>query len=248
MIKTLTIKREGEQWYAVCTCELEKPEALPVSYEDVGIDLGVRHFAALSTGAFIESPRHYRTSEQKLKKLQEDVSRKQRGSHRRARAVQRMATAHRKIRNQRADFQHKQSRALVNRFQVIAFEDLKTANLVKRPKPKQDVETGHYLPNGASAKAGLNKSISDAGWSMFREMVKVKAAWAGRITLFVNPSKTSQMCSQCLKEGPHKDLDERIHTCIHCGVVLDRDTNAAINILNLGYKLLGGTRPTPATA
>jgi putative transposase len=248
MIKTLTIKREGEQWYAVFTCEMEKPEALPVSYEDVGIDLGVTHFAALSTGAFSESPRHYRTSEKKLKKLQEDVSRKQRGSHRRARAVQRMAKAHRKIRNQRADFQHKQSRALVNRFQVIAFEDLKTANLVKRPKPKQDVETGHYLPNGASAKAGLNKSISDAGWSMFREMVKVKAAWAGRITLFVNPSKTSQMCSQCLKEGPHKDLDERIHTCIHCGVVLDRDTNAAINILNLGYKLLGGTRPTPATA
>ena len=104
------------------------------------------------------------------------------------------------------------------------------------------------MPNGASAKTGLNKSILDAGWSMFTEMVKVKAAWAGRTTLFVNPSKTSQMCSQCLKEGPHKDLDERVHTCIHCGVVLDRDTNAAINILNLGYKLLGGTRPTRATA
>jgi putative transposase len=248
MIKTLTIKREGEQWYAVFTCEMEKPEALPVSSEDVGIDLGVTHFAALSTGAFIESPHYYRQSEKKLKKLQEALSRKKRGSHRRARAVQRVAKAHRKIRNQRADFQHKQSRALVNRYQVIVFEDLKTANLVKHPKPKQDEETGHYLPNGASAKAGLNKSISDAGWNMFTEMVKVKAAWAGRTTLFVNPFKTSQMCSQCLKEGPHKDLDERVHTCIHCGVVLDRDTNAAINILDLGHKLLGGTRPTRATA
>ncbi len=247
-IKTLTIKREGEHWYAIFTCEIGKPEALPVSYEDVGIDLGVTHFGALSNGAFIDNPRHYRRAEKRLKKLQGALARKKRGSHRRRRAVQAVAKAHRKIRNQRKDFLHKESRKLVNQYQVIAFEDLQTANLIKRPQPKQDEATGHYLPNGAAAKAGLNKSISDAGWNMFTEMVTVKAAWAGRTTLFVNPCKTSQRCSQCFKEGPHKDLDERVHTCIYCGVVLDRDTNAALNILNLGYNLLGGTRPTRATA
>ncbi len=247
-IKTLTIKREGEHWYAIFTCEIGKLEALPVSYEDVGIDLGVTHFGALSNGAFIDNPRHYRRAEKRLKKLQGALARKKRGSHRRRRAVQAVAKAHRKIRNQRKDFLHKESRKLVNQYQVIAFEDLQTANLIKRPQPKQDEATGHYLPNGAAAKAGLNKSISDAGWNMFTEMVTVKAAWAGRTTLFVNPCKTSQRCSQCFKEGPHKDLDERVHTCIYCGVVLDRDTNAALNILNLGYNLLGGTRPTRATA
>src|SRR5207244_763415 len=119
-IKTLTLKREGEHWYAVFTCEIGKPEALPVSYEDVGIDLGVIHFAALSNGEFIDNPRHYRKAEKHLKKVQEALSRKKRGSHRRKKAVQAVAKAHRRIRHQRQDFLHKQSNLLVNRFQVIA--------------------------------------------------------------------------------------------------------------------------------
>src|SRR5256884_8531007 len=100
-IKTLTIKREGEHWYAVFTCEIGKPEALPVSYEDVGIDLGVTHFGALSNGEFIDNPRHYRRAEKRLKKLHEALSRKKRGSHRRKKAVQAVASRHRKIRKQR---------------------------------------------------------------------------------------------------------------------------------------------------
>lgn len=241
-IKTLTIKREGDHWYASFACEVEAPEKLPVSYEDTGIDLGVTHFAALSNGEFIEPPKHYRKAEKKLKKLQEALSRKKRGSNRRKKAVQAVAKAHRKVRNQRKDFAHKASRQIANRYQVIALEDLKTANLVRRPKPKQDEETGQYLPNGASAKAGLNKSISDAGWNMFATYLSYKAEWAGRSLVFVNPKNTSQICSACHKKGPHKDLAERTHTCVHCGVVLDRDTNAAINILALGYKAQG-TRP-----
>jgi len=149
-----------------------------------------------------------------------------------------VAKCHCKIANQRKDFHHKASRQLVNQYQIIAFEDLRTANLTKRPKPKQD-EEGKYVPNGASAKAGLNKSIQDAGWGMFTQMCVVKAASAGRTVIFVNPYKTSQICSQCLEEGPHKDLSERTHTCVHCGAVLDRDTNAAINILRLGRSQQG---------
>jgi IS605 OrfB family transposase len=246
-IKTLTIKREGEHWYAVFSCEIEKPEALPISSEDVGIDLGVTHFAALSDGTFIEAPRHYRVAEKQLKKAQGALARKKRGSHRRKKAVQAVAKVHRKVRNQRADFAHKASRQLVNRYQVIVFEDLQTANLIRRPKPKRDEETGQYLPNGAAAKAGLNKSITDAGWSQFVERCTYKAAWAGRTLLQVSPRYTSQMCPNCgtLRK---KTLEERWHSCA-CGCELDRDTASAKVILDVGHKhFLGGTRPTSVTA
>lgn len=245
-IKTLTIKREGDCWYAIFTCE-DEVETLPVSLEEVGIDLGVTHFAALSNGDFIDHPRYYRHTTKKLTKAQQALSRKQRGSHRRTKAVKRVAKQHRHIRNQRKDFHHKVSRKLVNRYQVVVFEDLQTRNLTKAPAPKQDEVTGAYLPNGASAKAGLNTSILDAGWYTFTQMVRVKAASAGRTVLLVNPYKTSQRCSGCGREVK-KDLSERWHSC-ECGVELDRDTNAAINILYLGkQQLLGGTRPTLATA
>src|SRR5438876_229384 len=196
-IKTCTMKHEAGQWYVILSCEVKGSEPLPISYEDVGIDLGITHFAALSNGEFIESPRHYRKAEKKLKKLQETLARKKRSSHRRKRAVKAVAKAHRKVRNQRRDFAHKASRKLVNRYQVIVLEELQTRNLVRRPKPKQDEQTGQYLPNGAAAKGGLNKSISDAGWGMFTDMLHVKAAWAGRQVIFVNPKYTSQICPEC---------------------------------------------------
>jgi putative transposase len=245
-IKMCTIKREGEHWYVVFSCEVAQPEPLPVSYEDVGIDLGITHFAALSTGDMIDNPRHYRHAEKKLKKLQQSLSRKKKGSHRRKKAVKAVAKAHRKVRNQRRDFQHKASRQLVNRYQVIVLEDLQSSNMSKAPKPKQD-EQGNSLPNGAAAKGGLNKSILDAGWNAFTQMVISKAASAGRTVLFVHPSYTSQACSGC---GTicKKDLSERWHSC-ECGCELDRDTNAAINILTLGKKQLSArTEPTRVTA
>lgn len=228
------------------TCEVQD-EALPVSYEDVGIDLGVAHFAALSNGEFMDHPHCFRRGEKKLVKAQQALARKKRGSHRYVKAVKRVAKCHRTIRNQRRDFQQKASRPLVNRYQVIVLEELQTRNLTKAPAPKQDETTGQYLPNGAGAKAGLNKSILDAGWSTFTKMVSAKAASAGRTVLLVNPFKTSQLCSGCGVEVK-KDLSVRWHSC-PCGTELDRDTNAAVNILKLGRQhLLGGTRPTRATA
>jgi len=240
-IKTTTIKREGDAWYVVFACEVEA-NTTPLSCEDVGIDLGITHFAALSNGSMIENPRHYRRAEKKLAKLQRKLSGKKRRSHRRKKAVRQVAKAYRKVRNQRKDFHHKESRKLVNRYQVIVFEDLAPANLSKAPKPKQG-ENGEYLHNGAAAKGGLNKSILDAGWYNFTEMVKYKAANAGRSVLFVNPSYTSQACSGCgmVKK---KELSERWHSC-ECGCELDRDHNAAINILRLGQKQLSvRTEPT----
>lgn len=228
-IKTCTIEYQAGQWYVVFSCELDQPEPLPPLESEIGIDLGITHFAAISDGTFIESPRFFCQAQRDLKRKQHALSRKKRGSHRREKARKVIAKAHRKVANQRRDFHHKQANKLVKEHQVIVFEELQLTNLVRSPKAKQD-ENGMYLPNGAAAKGGLNKSMLDAGWGQFVQIVTSKAAWAGRVVAKINPMKTSQICSACGKQGPHKDLDERIHICIHCGVVLDRDENAAINI------------------
>lgn len=233
-IKTCTIKREGSHWYVCFACEVEACPKLPYTDEVVGIDLGVSKLATLSTGTAIEHPRYYRHAEKRLKKAQQALSRKKRGSKRRRKAVQRVAKLHRKVRRQRTNFLHEQSKWLIDTYEVIVFEDLKTINLTKAPKPKQD-ENGKYLPNGASAKAGLNKSILDAGWGQFVQYCVYKAGYAGTQVAFVDPKNTSQVCSACGVKGPHKDLSERTHTCTFCGVVLDRDHNAAMNIRNLWF-------------
>jgi putative transposase len=234
-MKTCTVKREGTHWFVIFTCEVEQELVYPPSEEVVGIDLGLLHFGTLSDGSTIENPRHLRRAEQKLGKLQEAWSRKKRGSKRRRKAAQLVGKNHRHIRNQRRDFHHKEARKLVNRYQLIVFEKLQPANMSKRPKPKQD-ENGKYLPNGASAKAGLNKSILDAGWGQFQQIVVNKAEWAGSRVLFVSPKYTSQMCSGC-GAMVQKDLDERWHSC-SCGTELDRDHNAALNVKQAGLALL----------
>ncbi len=235
-LKTCTIKYETGQWYAVFSCEVEQPEPLPAVESEVGVDLGVTHFAALSDRTFIESPRYYRHAQKKLSQLQAALSRKKRGSHRREKARKAVAKAHRKIANQRRDFHHKQAKHLVKHHQTIVFEELEITNISKRAKPKQD-EHGTYLPNGAAAKSGLNKSILDAGWGQFQQIVSHKAACAGRTVLKVSPRYTSQICSQC-GTVRRKELSERWHSCA-CGCELDRDVNAAINILRLGRSQRG---------
>jgi putative transposase len=237
-IKTATIKYEAGQWYIVLSCEGETPEPLPPVESEVGIDLGITHFAALSDGTFIDNPRYYRKAEKVLQRRQQSLSCKKQGSHRQDKARKLVAKAHRKIRNQRRDFHHKQAKKLVQQHQRIVFEELQIANISKHAKPKQD-EDGKYLPNGAAAKSGLNKSILDAGWGQFQQIVSYKAACAGREVLKVSPKYTSQACSQC-GTVRKKDLSERWHSCA-CGCELDRDTNAAINILWLGRSQRGAT-------
>lgn len=235
-MKTCSIKREGHHWFIIFTCEVEQEIAYHSAEEAVGIDLGLLYFATLSDGRIIKNPRYLRNSENKLKKLQRALSRKKHGSKRRRKAGQVVGKAHRHIRNQRKDFHHKEARKLVTQYQTMVFEKLQPANMSKRPKPKQDEETGHYVPNGASAKAGLNKSILDAGWGQFQQIVTNKAEWAGSCVLFVSPKYTSQMCSGCGSIAK-KELSERWYSC-SCGCELDRDHNAAINIKRAGIALL----------
>ena len=230
-IKTCTLKREGACWYVCLACEVVRVSRTPYIDECVGIDLGVSKLATLSSGDVIENPKHYRRAEKKLAKAQQALSRKKRGSKRRKKAVQRVAKLHRKVRNQRNDYLHQWSHRLVNTYEVIVFEDIAPANLSKRVKPKQD-EEGNYLPNGASAKSGLNKSILDTGWSTFIAFCEYKAANAGTVQVVkVDPKYTSQVCSGC-GTVVKKTLEERWHSC-QCGTELDRDHNAAINIRNL---------------
>jgi putative transposase len=231
-MKTCTIKREAQYWYVIFTCKVEQAIVYHRSDEAVGIDVGLLHFATLSDGRTIENPRYVRNSANKLKKLQKALSRKKWGSKRRRKAAQRVGKAHQHIRNQRKDFHQKEARKLVTRYQTIVFEKLAPSNMSKRPKPKQDEATGHYLPNGASAKASLNTSILDAGWGRFQQVCVSKAACAGSRVLFVSPKYTSQMCSGC-GAIQAKELKERWHSC-SCGCELDRDHNAALNILRIG--------------
>ena len=232
-VKTCTIKREGEHWYIIFACEVEAIQKLPHTDLSIGIDMGLKHFMTDSNGDVVDNPRFFRKSHGRLKKKQQRLSKRRNKSSRRKRSAQLVGKAHKKVRNQRKDFHHKEVRILVETFETIVFEDLSMHHMVKRPKVKQD-ENGKYLPNGAAAKGGLNKSILDAGWGAFIELVKHKAEWAGVTVYEVDPRKTSQICSACGEEGEHKDLSVRTHICVHCGVVLDRDHNAAINILDRG--------------
>lgn len=231
-IKTCTLSREGEQWYAIFATEYEfDPSAVfHPSEQAVGIDLGVKSFAVLSDGQTIENPRFYQHSQDQIKAAHRSLHRRKIGSHRRARAKKDLSRLYRQVRNRRRDFLHKQARSLITSYGTLVFEDLQITNMTKSPKAKQD-ENGKYLPNGAAAKGGLNKSILDAGWGAFVTLCGRKAEEAGAIVVKVAPHQTSQACSGC---GciVQKDLSVRWHACPHCGIQLDRDHNAAKNILH----------------
>jgi putative transposase len=195
--------------------------------------MGLKHFMTDSNGDVVDNPRFFRKSHGRLKKKQQRLSKRRNKSHRSKRSARLVGKGHKTVRNQRRDFHHKEARVLVETYETIIFEDLRVHHMVKRPKALLD-ENGNSLPNGAAAKGGLNTSILDAGWGNFIELVKHKAEYAGVTVMQVDPSKTSQICSACHKEGEHKDLSVRTHVCEHCGVVLDRDKNAARNILDRG--------------
>jgi putative transposase len=235
-IKTVTIRRDVDQWYVTCSCDVPEEAPLPSSEAAVGLDLGVMYFATLSTGEHIENPRHYRKGLKQIKRLSQVKDRRKQGSHRRKRAALALAKAHRKVRNQRQNFHHQLSRRLVNEYGLLAMEDLSILHMTAAPEPKPDPDhPGEYLPNGAAAKAGLNRSIFDAGWGQFQSFCIVKAERAGRRVVLVDPRDTSQLCSGC-GTIVQKELITRWHSCA-CGTALDRDHNAALNILFRGQEV-----------
>jgi putative transposase len=211
-IKIVSIKRDCDKWYVIFTNEIVT-NLLPRIYDEVGIDLGIESIAVTSDNQFIENPKYFKNTQKKLRKAQRSISRKKLHSKNWYKAVKRVVKIHSKIRNQRNDFIHKESRKIVNQYGFIAVEDLQIKNMIKNRH--------------------LAKSISDAGWGKFLNFLSYKAEWAGRTFVKVNPKNTSQICSRCGKLVP-KDLSVRIHSCPCCGLVLHRDYNSAINILTLG--------------
>jgi putative transposase len=219
-VKTVTIRRDADQWYVSFSCVVEVPDVTPDTVRPpVGIDVGLEHFATLSTGEHIANPRHFRTGQAVLTRRSQSLARKKRGSRRRRTAKLLVAKAHRKVRHQRRDFHHKTTRMLVASHSVIAVEDLRIANMVQNH--------------------ALALSICDAGWGQFITILRSKAVGAGCMVIAVNPSGTSQRCSGCGINVP-KPLSERWHLCDHCGCSLQRDVNAARNILRLGQSRQAG--------
>lgn len=170
---TITVRRVGRRWQVTVFCVNVPSEPLPATGRDVGVDVGVTVLAALSDGRLIDNPRHLRTSAERLATAQRLAAARRPGSARRRRAGERVGAIHRKIRAQRRDFLHKLSRSLVDDHDLIAVEDLRVKSMTRRPTPRPD-GGGGFAPNGAAAKAGLNKSILDAGWGTLIKMLTYK--------------------------------------------------------------------------
>lgn len=230
--KTVTISKEADGWYACISCAEVPTEPLPHTGREIGIDVGLKVFLVTADGTYVENPRHHRKAERGLKKAQKCVSRRKKGSKRWWKAVGRCAKKYQKVKRQRCDFHHKTALSLVRQYDVIYLEDVQIRNLSRRPKVKLD-GNGNYLHNGAAHKVGLNKSISDAGWYAFRHILTCKAEWAGKRVEAIPPAFTSQDCSGC-GERMRKSLSVRTHVCASCGLEMDRDENAALNILESG--------------
>jgi putative transposase len=243
--KTVTISKEADGWYVSVSCEEVQTQPLPDTGCETGIDVGLKVFLVTAQGEHVENPRHERKAEQELKKAQKCVSRRKKGSKRWRRAVTRCAKKYQKVKRQRTDFHHKTALALVRRYDVIYVEDLQIANMSRRPAFRPDGH-GSHLHNGARAKAGLNKSIQDAGWFSFRRVLACKAAWAGKRVEAIPPAYTTQDCSGC-GERVQKTLSVRTHVCPTCGLQMDRDENAALNILRAGQARQARTWPVGAS-
>ncbi len=213
-VKTCTVRCENGKWFASFGIECPKERLKPTG-ESVGIDVGLESFATLSTGEKIENPRFYRSDEKALTKAQRRLAKLEKGSKARRKARKVVARIHERIRNRRHNFVHQEARKIVNRFDTISVEDLNVEGMIQN----------HCL----------SKSIHDAGWTLFRTVLSGKAANAGRKVVAVNPAYTSQDCSNCGRREK-KTLSQRIHKCGSCSLVLDRDHNAAINILTLGIQ------------
>ena len=218
-VKTCTIKRDGDHWYASFSVIMYPEPPLEPTGQAVGVDVGLKSLITLSTGEQVAPPKFLRQSEEKLVKAQRQLSRKKKGSSNRNKQRLEVARIYRHIRNQRKDFAHKVSRSLVDTYDTIVFEKLQIANMVKN----------HHLA----------KSISDAGWGQLIQFTSYKAEWAGRVVELVNPRKTSMECCKCgfIQKMP---LSQRTYNCPECGNVMDRDHNAAVNIKR---RAVGSGRP-----
>jgi len=226
-VSTVRLVRKAGKWYACFGCEVEA-RLLPSTGQEVGIDVGLHHLAALSNGETIENPRWYRAEQARLRVLQRRVSRRKLAGSNRRKAVASLQRQHERIANRRQDYLNQLAHDLIVRYDRIALENLQIKNMVRNRH--------------------LAKSILDAGWSYLKQHLTHKAEGAGRVVYLVNPAHTSDTCSQSGTVFENLTLADRWVSCV-CGLSLDRDVNAALNIVHrAGQAHWGQTWPVPATA
>ncbi len=223
----------------VLSCDDVPARPLEPTGAVVGVDVGIASFATTSDGDHIDNPRWGRKASRKLEVAQQVLARKKRGSNNRRAARETVAARHRKVANQRRDFHHKTARALVAGHDVIVVEDLKITNMLRRAASRPDPDIpGAFQPNGAAAKTGLNRSISDAGWGVFVSILRAKAEEAGRTVLDVDPRHTSDRCEACRQASKKNRVSQAVFRCTRCGHEAHADEHAARNILRAGLGLL----------
>ena len=217
-IKRIRVVRRADGYYAQFCINVERTEEVIPTGIAIGIDVGLNHFYTDSDGDTVPNPRHLRKSEKALKQLQKRVSRKKKGSSNRKKAINKLGRKHLKVSRQRKDFAIKTALCVVKSSDFVAYENLQVRNMVKNHK--------------------LAKSISDAAWSQFAQWLEYFGKVYGKTVIAVAPQYTSQDCSAC-GNTVKKSLSVRTHVC-GCGTVLDRDHNAALNILAKGLKARAG--------
>ena len=216
-IKRLTIKRSStKKWYVSFLVEDAPKDAVPDSEKAVGIDVGISNFAVFSDGTFVANQRYLAACEEKLAKAQSKKDKLPHKSPERRKAAKKVSHIYERLGNLRDNFAHQLSHQIVNDYGIICLEDIDIKNLIEK-------------------KPYMAKSVLDASWNRFRTYVTYKAESAGRKVVLVNPAYTSQMCS-CCGQTVKKDLSVRVHSCPYCGLSMDRDLNAAKNILRLGLQ------------
>jgi putative transposase len=238
-VKTIQVKRRGRRWMLVLSCDDVPANPLPATGRQAGIDVGIASFATTSDGEHIDNPRWARVGAGKLAAAQQRLQRAKRGSKNRDRKRETVAARHRKIANQRKDFHHKQARHLVECYDLLVVEDLQITNMLRRAKPVPDPDNpGQYLANGAAAKSGLSRSISDASWGGFVSKLRAKAEEAGRIWIEVDPRHTSDGCEACGHAAPENRVTQAEFRCTVCGHgPTQADEHAARNLLRAGLAL-----------
>ncbi len=213
-IKTVTIRRSSTgKWFVSFSCDNVSKREFPDTKEQIGIDVGLKTFCVDSDANSFQNPKYSRKAQVKLRVLSRSLTRRKKGSARRAKARLLLAKQHEKTANQRNDFLHKTANHYIRHYAEIFVEDLKITNMLKNRR--------------------LSKSIADASWGMFFDLLSYKAEEAGRTVMKIKPYGTSQNCSGC-GERVAKTLSVRIHKCPNCQLKLDRDLNAAINIKAAG--------------
>lgn len=220
--KTVTIKRHPSgRWYLYITIEVHNNNIITTTTDDkeqriIGIDLGLTNLVVASDGNVIPNPRFISKLEKRIRRVQKQLSRKQRGSANYVKQKRKLARLYERLSNMRRGFLHHISHQLATNYDIIVFEDIKIQDLVSKRR-----------------RLHLSKYIYDAGWNTLINLTSYKARLHGSHVIKVNPAYTTQICSSCGRKVP-KSLHDRIHTCPFCGTILDRDYNASINILKRG--------------